>query len=843
MIKKIITYLAVIAITLQSSMLLGLFNPQKAHAGAAGDPNKILINEFQVSPTGSKFVELYNANDSEVGPVDIGQWSIVDNIGNSKTISDASYPLASGEFYVFTNVTMLNGNTDVITLIDKFSSEIDQVSYGAGPITLNSEGGIEYYNIIKNPGEGTSAGRLSDGAASWYSGLVVSVGSSNSEANPSNWPSQIDSANIKAGSTNPANYINNNSQANVTVEAELANVPDSSITAYINDSEGNVVSNEVEMLPGLHQEVSGIDASSLSEGNVTPWIMTTDSISSISTEYMEGASGTKDTVAPVVTAAQVKAGENNAANVINNFSKTNVNVDVTSEEVITDAYKVEAKLTDTDSTSKEGSTSGSGEKTATVSGIDTTDPLVDGAINVQARLTDKAGNVSDWFTGTAATLDTENPTGGLRINDNATVTNSYNVHLTIASDLALQMKISNSSDLSGAEWEDFAASKEWSLRDEFAQTLIASDHTVYIQFKSADGNISQVYSDSIYLDLNVLDPISTNDFVAGEQTITPTPGLELDLTAFGFGTLTTATYATNPGSNLPSGISGFGKYWEMAVSDQNMVSWPVMIKIYFTKADLAAAGVTDKHQLVGIYYWDNASVSWKLYSQTGVNTDDVTIGGVDYAGYVWANADHFTPITIGADLTNPDKPTGLTATAGNGEVELKWAKVDDATGYYVRYRELTSADNATYNVIFLSGKDTTSTKITNLKNGVQYEFGIASRDSFGNISDYSVIMQTPQASSEVETTTAKSFFVGTAQAAENVAANIPGSSIETIGPENGNIKAEQSGINWARFWVTLSILIIAAGAGFGGYYGYQWWMEKAEVKVEKGKKTKKTGRW
>lgn len=43
-------------------------------------------------------------------------------------------------------------------------------------------------------------------------------------------------------------------------------------------------------------------------------------------------------------------------------------------------------------------------------------------------------------------------------------------------------------------------------------------------------------------------------------------------------------------------------------------------------------------------------------------------------------------------------------------------------------------------------------------------------------------------------------------------------------PETSSGQATST--NWSRLLLILSILVIAAGAAIGGYYGYEWWADK-----------------
>jgi len=87
----------------------------------------------------------------------------------------------------------------------------------------------------------------------------------------------------------------------------------------------------------------------------------------------------------------------------------------------------------------------------------------------------------------------------LTINGGATYTISRNVNLTISAIDASQMKISNSADFSGATWETYTTTKQWTL------TTNDGSKTVYINFRNIAGtNIST--SASITLDTILADP-------------------------------------------------------------------------------------------------------------------------------------------------------------------------------------------------------------------------------------------------------------------------------------------------------------------------------------------------
>lgn len=522
---------------------------------------------------------------------------------------------------------------------------------------------------------------------------------------------------------------------------------------------------------------------------------------------------------------------------------------------------------------------------------------------VYARAIDISGNKEDYH-GNWFYFDNIAPIGSITINKGADVTNGndwetlysadtqtlpqVNLDLTYI-DNAIEattkfstecssryMKISNDPKLdangelipdseneNSGQWINFAENyydqygAPWNLTPNDGMKM------VYVQFKDRSGNVSQVYSDSIfYSHLNSGE--NATPIVSGTQVINPYDNVEMIINANTPTVLFNSNYSGNPAQN--GGITFLNKYYDFNIQDKSAITFPVNVKIYFTAQDLLDAGITTE-ELQGMYYWDFGTSTWKLYSDTKIV---MTTERAGYIGYVETNVDHFTPWSIGGDITAPEKPSNFTAATGDSEVTLNWNTVSDANGYYVRYRKATSVDNTSYSTVFISGQSTSSTKVNGLNNGTQYEFGIAVVDNAGNIGDYAVVVQTPTASSSTSsssgsstststTSKIKNAFLGSAQAAGTTSPDqtqTPNQdNTQTIQPDNGSTEGtstdETEGTNWSRIWVTIGILILAAAAGFGGYYGYQWWMggteeEKKEVKDDTKKKDnggKKGGRW
>ena len=124
----------------------------------------VVLNEFQVEPSASQWVELYNTSASSV---DISGWIIDDN-GSPST----KYTIAQNTILPPNNcLTFTSGNFNFNTA----SSDSAQLISGS---TV-----IDTYSYSKSAGNGVSFGRVPDGTGNWIS-MSPSSGSLNATGDP-----------------------------------------------------------------------------------------------------------------------------------------------------------------------------------------------------------------------------------------------------------------------------------------------------------------------------------------------------------------------------------------------------------------------------------------------------------------------------------------------------------------------------------------------------------------------------------------------------------------------------------------------------------------------------------
>ena len=470
-------------------------------------------------------------------------------------------------------------------------------------------------------------------------------------------------------------------------------------------------------------------------------------------------------------------------------------------------------------------------------------PTLEGEVTVTLesdKVQDQAGNLNN-ASGSILSFgyDKTAPTGTLLINSDKEVTNEKDVNLTIAGTDSLngieKMKISQELVTASTidqsvkgDWIDFATAKTFTLT-----TDKDGNYTVYMQLKDKAGNISSIISDTIFYSSSFINNDVSNPTV---DTVNSTDRVIDQIKDNGL--YLEVTNKTTGDANIVigeyEGTPMMGKTFEIKTDNDSV--FPIALKFYYTQADLTNAGITDETKIVGIYYYDSATDTWGLYSDTGVYTSNTTIDGIEYQGYVWANLDHLTPLAYGADQTAPKPPANFQVTIVNkSEVKLSWNKVDEAEKYTIRYKKNAIGQEFTYVSI---DKINTSTSVINLNGATEYVFEIASVDKYNNYSDYSSqIVTTKNAVAKglvktKELVKTKTSFVEVVQAEEEGKGEVKATTDES----------KDEGKEESRALVTIIILLIALAAGVGGYYGYEYWMLNNQKKTTR-KNGKKSGRW
>ena len=136
----------------------------------------------------------------------------------------------------------------------------------------------------------------------------------------------------------------------------------------------------------------------------------------------------------------------------------------------------------------------------------------------------------------------------------------------------------------------------------------------------------------------------------------------------------------------------------------------------------------------------SATVAFTLSGgSVGDNTKTVYVWFRDTAGNISASANDSITLTV-SDTTAPSAPTGVSATAGNGQTTVSWSSVSGATSYNI-YWSTTSGVTKTTGTK-LTGA-TSSYLHSGLTNGTTYYYVVTAVNSYGESSESSQVSAIP----------------------------------------------------------------------------------------------------
>jgi len=329
---------------------------------------------------------------------------------------------------------------------------------------------------------------------------------------------------------------------------------------------------------------------------------------------------------------------------------------------------------------------------------------------VYAWFRDSAGNisvrVSDTITLTIS--DTTAPSSpSVLINNGDASTTSTAVTLTLSATDNVGVigyyasETSTTPSASASGWTSVTSTTSYSATVSFTLSggsVGDNTKTVYVWFRNSAGNISASASDSITLTIS--------------DTTAPTnPSVSIDSGA----SSTTSTSVTLTLSATDD--AGVTAYYASETS---------------TTPSASASGWTSVTSTTSY----SASVSFTLSSgSVGDNTKTAYVWFKDSAGNVSASLSD--SITLGSA---PSAPTGVTATAGNGQVSISWSSVSGATSYNIYWSTSSGVTKTTGTKI--TGVTSPYTH-TGLTNGTTYYYVGTQVNSYGESSESNQVSGTP----------------------------------------------------------------------------------------------------
>ena len=138
--------------------------------------------------------------------------------------------------------------------------------------------------------------------------------------------------------------------------------------------------------------------------------------------------------------------------------------------------------------------------------------------------------------------------------------------------------------------------------------------------------------DIAFLVRYLADDFETEVTGSGNDTVSNIAGADTEAIKTGTGTpkITIARYIANPGGSIPAGFNAAGGYFDVYADSITGIDG-IEIRHYYTDAEISG----QIESTLKMYYQSGAG--WALCSDTGVNTAAITVSGVDYSGYIWAN--------------------------------------------------------------------------------------------------------------------------------------------------------------------------------------------------------------
>ncbi len=256
-----------------------------------------------------------------------------------------------------------------------------------------------------------------------------------------------------------------------------------------------------------------------------------------------------------------------------------------------------------------------------------------------------------------------------------------------------------------------------------APTDAARDHWTMSYYKSVGGTTSVIKIDAAAASHTLTGLEASTEY---EVNLTPQPASTT--CAPGPSALATGTTTAVPAPAAPTGLTA------TAGNAQVVLRWT-------DPGNASITGWQVRHGKVGesLGSWSGiagssaATTSYTVTSLENGSAYRFQVRARNSAGNGPASDEATATPTAPQNPTRPGKPTGLTATAGNARVVLRWTDPDDAniTGWQLRHGKV-GASLSSWSGIAGSGASTTSHTVTNLENGSAYRFLIRARNSAGN---------------------------------------------------------------------------------------------------------------
>ncbi|MDD5181699.1 MAG: right-handed parallel beta-helix repeat-containing protein [Candidatus Nanoarchaeia archaeon] len=225
-------------------------------------------------------------------------------------------------------------------------------------------------------------------------------------------------------------------------------------------------------------------------------------------------------------------------------------------------------------------------------------------------------------------------------------------------------------------------------------SMTAEDCTITVNGEEFNASSSQTSSFSGDLSIGAGENGTIGESDAGfETTVYSSTGYT--------GTMDAVTYDALPGGASGFSLEGLGTWIEFNATELASGDWAI-IKIYYTDAGVAAAGLNESSLVIEYCNNTTGTCVWEIFSEANGN------GGVDTAAnYVWANTTHFSGFGIFgsspvAQAVSPSLSGGAASIAPAYGTEINWTTDTLTTTMVVRDKILFTSNGNSHSAELIS---------------------------------------------------------------------------------------------------------------------------------------------
>jgi len=324
--------------------------------------------------------------------------------------------------------------------------------------------------------------------------------------------------------------------------------------------------------------------------------------------------------------------------------------------------------------------------------------------------------------------------------------NNYDTNLFAADVFAAQQPgvcvVSNS--WAGSEYPGETSADSNFVHQGVTFIFSAGDNGAGALYPSASPNVLSVGGTTLHLDSNGtwLSETAWSGSGGGPSQFEAKPAFQSGVTISSTRWTPDVAFDANPGTGVSVYDSNNGGWLQVGGTSVGAPAWAGLVAI-----------VNQGRALNGKSSYNGGDFLTQIYKVSANDFHDITVGGNGYPagpGYDFVTgrgspiANLLIPDLVGTGIGNnqpPAIPTGVTATAGDGQDTLSWNASTGATSYNI-YRSLTKGGEGA--TPYKTGVTSTSFTDTGLTDGTTYYYTVTAVDAAGESAQSTEVSATPQ---------------------------------------------------------------------------------------------------